>query len=111
MDNFFTSVGLFEELASMQIYATGTVRSNRIGLPLALKNRGAFRNAPHGTLEWKMACILWKDKKLVLLLSTHALSIGFLCVSVPTVSRKNGSVRKDIMASPCTSSTLLICEV
>jgi hypothetical protein len=46
MDNFFTSVGLFEELASMRIYATRTVRSNQIGLPLALKNRGAFRNAP-----------------------------------------------------------------
>jgi hypothetical protein len=64
IDNFFTSVRLFEELASMRIYATGMVRSNRIGLPLALKNRGAFRNVPHGTLEWrmhetrKMACVL-----------------------------------------------------
>jgi hypothetical protein len=46
MDNFFTCVGLFEELASMQIYATGTVRSNRIGLPLTLKNRLTFRNVP-----------------------------------------------------------------
>jgi hypothetical protein len=51
MDNFFTSVGLFEELASMRIYTTWTVRSNRIGLPLTLKNRGAFRNAPQGTLD------------------------------------------------------------
>jgi hypothetical protein len=42
MDNFFTSVGFFEELASMQIYATGTFRSNRIGLPLVLKNTWAF---------------------------------------------------------------------
>jgi hypothetical protein len=25
----------------------------------------------------KMACVLWKDKKPVLLLSTHALPIGF----------------------------------
>jgi hypothetical protein len=54
MDNFFTSIGCFEELASMQIYATRIVRSNRIGLPLALKNRGAFRNALQRTLEWKM---------------------------------------------------------
>jgi hypothetical protein len=45
MDNFFIFVGLFEELACMRIYATGTVRSNRIGLPLSLKNRGIFRNA------------------------------------------------------------------
>jgi hypothetical protein len=67
-------------------------------LPLALKNRGAFRNAPHGTLEWKMhrgrkmACVLWKDKKLVLLLSTHVISIEYLCMSVPTVLRRNGAV-------------------
>ena len=51
MDNVFTSVGLFEELASLRIYATRMVRSNQIGFLLALKNRGAFRNAPHRTLE------------------------------------------------------------
>jgi hypothetical protein len=54
MGNFFTSVGLLQELASMQIDATCTVRSNRVGLPLALKYRGAFRNTTHDTLEWKM---------------------------------------------------------
>ena len=46
MDNFFTSIGFFEELPSMQIYATRTFRWNQIGLPLVLKNRGAFINAP-----------------------------------------------------------------
>jgi hypothetical protein len=51
MHNFFTSVGLLQDLALMQIYTTWTVRSNRIGLPLTLKNRGAFRNAPQGTLD------------------------------------------------------------
>jgi hypothetical protein len=51
MDNFFTSIRLFEELVSMQIYATRTVRSNQIGLLLALKNRGIFRIVPQGTLE------------------------------------------------------------
>jgi hypothetical protein len=54
MDNFFISVGLFEELASMQIYATSTMRANRIGLLLALKNTRAFRNIPQGTLDWRM---------------------------------------------------------
>jgi hypothetical protein len=51
MDNFFTFVGLFKELASIQIYATGTVRTNRIGLPSALKNTRAFKNVLQGTLE------------------------------------------------------------
>jgi hypothetical protein len=48
----------------------------------------------------KMTCVLWKDKKPILLLSTHALPIGFPCVLVPTVPRRNGAVRKDIMTSP-----------
>jgi hypothetical protein len=106
MDNFFTSVGLLQELATMQIYATCTIRSNRVGLPLALKDRGAFRNATQGTLEWrmhencKMACVLWKDKKPVLLLSTHAIPIGYPYMPVPTVARRNMTEREDVMTSP-----------
>jgi hypothetical protein len=54
MVNFFTSVGLFHELALREIYATGTVRTNQIGLPLVCKNAIAFKNAPQGILEWRM---------------------------------------------------------
>jgi hypothetical protein len=43
MDNFITSVGLIEELASMQIYATSTLRTNWIGLSSALKKHGHSR--------------------------------------------------------------------
>jgi hypothetical protein len=106
IDNFFTSVGVLQELARMQIYATGTIRSNRVGLPLVLKDRSAFRNATQGTLEWrmhescKMACVLWKDKKPILLLSTHAIPIGYPCMLVSTVPRRNGADREDVMASP-----------
>jgi hypothetical protein len=104
--NFFTSVGFFQELASRQIYATCTIWSNWIGLPLALKNTNAFRNISQVTLEWRMhkscqiASVLWKDKKPVLLLSTHANSIGYPCMLVPTILRRNGTVREDIMTSP-----------
>ena len=52
--NFFTSVGLFHELALREIYATSTMRANQIRLPLIYKNTGAFKNAPQGILEWKM---------------------------------------------------------
>jgi hypothetical protein len=106
MDNFFTFVGLFKELASIQIYATGTVRTNRIGLPSALKNTRAFKNVLQGTLEWRMhetrrmARVLWKDKKPVLLLSTHAIPIGYPCMPVPTVPRRNGAEWENIMTSP-----------
>jgi hypothetical protein len=37
-DNYFSSIGLFITLANRDIYATGTVRANRVGLPSNLKN-------------------------------------------------------------------------
>jgi hypothetical protein len=38
MDNYFSSVPLLRDLALRGIYGTGTVRSNRVGLPSYLKN-------------------------------------------------------------------------
>ena len=99
MDNFFTFVGLFEELASMQIYAIGTVRTNRISLPSALKNTRAFKNILQGTLKWRMVCVLWKDNKPVLLLSTHTILIGYPCMLISIVPRRNGAERENIMTS------------
>jgi hypothetical protein len=83
MDNFFTSVGLFKELGEKTIYATGTLRSNRIGIPSAFKDIKVFSRMPQGTLDWRMhesrfmSSVLWKDKKPILLLSTSAIPIGF----------------------------------
>ena len=45
MDNFFSSVGLFNELLSMGIYATRTVRANRLGLPMELKDTKQFKKS------------------------------------------------------------------
>jgi hypothetical protein len=47
-----------------------------------------------------MSSVLWKDKKPVLLLSTSAIPIGFPCVPVDTVPRRNGAVREAIPTSP-----------
>ena len=33
-DNYFSSVGLFTQLANLETYATGTIRANQIGLPI-----------------------------------------------------------------------------
>jgi hypothetical protein len=41
MDNFFTSILLYRDLAKKGIYATSTIRSNRIGIPTHLKNTRA----------------------------------------------------------------------
>ena len=118
MDNFFTSIELFEELVSRQIYATGIMRSNQIELPLNLKITSAFKNVTHGTLEWKMyqsyrmTSIVWKLKKPILLSSTHAISIGYPCMLVPTILRRNGVVWEDIMTSPMfLKYTIHICGV
>jgi hypothetical protein len=43
---------------------------------------------------------MWKDKCPVLLLSTHAISIGFPCVPRDEVPRRNGAVRDSIPTSP-----------
>jgi hypothetical protein len=78
MDNYFTSVGLFNDLLGRGIYATGTLRSNRVGILSIMKNKKQYRRSPHGTLVWRMhasrsmSSIMWKDKRPVLILSTHA---------------------------------------
>ena len=54
IDNFFTSIGLFKDLVEKAIYATGTLRSNCIGIPSALKNTKTFSRMPQGTLDWRM---------------------------------------------------------
>jgi hypothetical protein len=54
MDNFFTSVGLFRDLKRRGIYATGTMRSNRIGLHPNMKKIKEFRRRGQGDLEWFM---------------------------------------------------------
>jgi hypothetical protein len=105
-DNFFSSIGLFTELATRQIYATGTVRSNRIGLPTELKNVKNWENATQGTLVWKMhrshgiSCIIWKDKRPMFIILTSAPPIQFPCEPVLTIPRRNGVVRDPIQTSP-----------
>jgi hypothetical protein len=92
------------------IYATGTVRSNRIGLPSHLKNTKAWRKCDQGHIEWAMhdsrclSCVMWNDKCPVLLISTHANSIGFPYVPHDEVPRRNGPVREKIPTSP-----MLVC--
>jgi hypothetical protein len=55
MDNYFTSVGLFRDLERHGIYATGTVRANRIGLPPNLTNTKEFKKQAQKELDWGYA--------------------------------------------------------
>ena len=50
-----------------------------------LKETKSFKNSEQGFMQWRMhnnskiSCVMWKDKKLVLLIFTHALLIQALC--------------------------------
>ncbi|KAK0137988.1 PiggyBac transposable element-derived protein 4 [Merluccius polli] len=74
MDNFYTGVSLFEEMKSHGLYACGTVRANRAGLP---KNERLTKKASMGKHKFRVAqkgeltfCI-WQDTKTVMVLSNH----------------------------------------
>lgn len=85
MDNYFTSIGLFRYLLSKGIYATGTIRVNRVGLPAKMKDTKSFDKQAQGSVDWQMhedrgiSCIIWKDKRPVLIISSHALPIALPC--------------------------------
>lgn len=80
-DNFFTAPKLFEDLYRRGIWATGTVRENRIGLPTSILGHQKG-DQPRGTLIWRMhaqrrmAATCWYDSKLVYMLSTSADPVG-----------------------------------
>ena len=113
-DNYFLSIGLFMELYSCNIYCTGTMHSNRVGLSSNLSNLRAWNQVEQGTLEWKMhnsnkiACVMWEDKRVVLLISTHAIPFQVPCIHpkfFTTVLYKNGPVQDLVNSSPILWST------
>ena len=69
------------DLLSMGIYSLGTVKPSSIGLPSNLTYTKSFKNVLQGHTLWRMhaskkvSCVMWKDKKPLLLISTHALHI------------------------------------
>ena len=114
---FFSSIGLFMELLSLGIYAIGTVRPNRVALPMDLKDTKNFKNSEQDFMIWRMhnnwqvCCVMWKDKKPVLLISTHALPIQAPCeFLVITVPRWNDAVQNGIPTSSVLLSIPRICE-
>ena len=76
MDNYYTSVPLFEDLERRGTLACGTVRSNRKGSPKDITNA---KNAEVNALErgdslyqqkGTVTCVGWKDSKMVYMLAT-----------------------------------------
>ena len=102
-DNYFKStMALFTELVTMDIYASRTMMCNPIGLPKELKNLNNWTNTLQGTIRWcmhesgGMCCVIWKDKSLFLLISTSAIPIQVPCIHprhIMTRPRRNGTVK------------------
>jgi hypothetical protein len=74
MDNFFTSVGLADDLKSADTYVCGTVRKNRKGLPKGcdkakLKQYDSVKYVSEHNPD--MLFVRWKDKRDVYMLSTN----------------------------------------
>jgi hypothetical protein len=71
-----------------------------------LKNTKAWRRCNQEHIEWAMHdsrcfnCVMWKDKCLVLLISTHANPIGFFCKPCDEVTHWNGPIREKIPNFP-----------
>lgn len=74
MDNFFTSVPLFQHLLNQQIYACGTLRNNRKHLPADMREISKKGLAVRGDFVFRqdqnLVMTVWQDTKPVTLLST-----------------------------------------
>ena len=71
VDNYYTSIDLCKLMLEKKIYVTGTVRSNRRGLPLEIKQVLKRKNEFIASRCGQLLAINWVDRKQVRMLSTH----------------------------------------
>ena len=72
MDNYFTSLPLFEYLYSENTYACGTIQSTRKGLPITLKNKKVVKK-PRDIVKMMKddtQVVAWFDKRKVMVATT-----------------------------------------
>lgn len=106
-DNYYSSPTLFKYLYERGIYACGTFRPNRKGVPSGLKVKNLPKMTPVEkgynkvySKDEMVACV-WKDKKkIVFLLSTFHIP-RFGDGSLPTVKRRVGHEKIDVQCPPC----------
>ncbi|XP_003730885.1 piggyBac transposable element-derived protein 4-like [Strongylocentrotus purpuratus] len=71
MDNLFSSLSLFEELASKDTGACGTLRANRRGVPNDIKSHKPKKDDPPLVVkEGDITYISWADKRAVKLITS-----------------------------------------
>ena len=75
-DNYYTSPALATALKDLQCELVGTLRTNRTGVPAAIKDAKQFeKDSPRGAMRYTRSgtnvFIQWKDKRAVTMLSTY----------------------------------------
>jgi hypothetical protein len=74
-DNYFTSVGLAEDLLKDKLYLCGTTRANRKDFPSELKDKKIMKKLRRGEFIYRrkgnVVATIWKDKKPVAFVSTQ----------------------------------------
>ncbi|XP_045456049.1 piggyBac transposable element-derived protein 4-like [Melitaea cinxia] len=72
LDNFYTSVGIADELLDKNTYVTGTLRPNRVGNPALVKNTPlSLGESCIAHNNKKIVVTKWKDKREILFISTE----------------------------------------
>ncbi|XP_068754290.1 piggyBac transposable element-derived protein 4-like [Montipora capricornis] len=88
MDNYYTSVALFEELEERKTLACGTVRSNRVALPREIcgVKEKAVKDLKRGECLYRQkGNLTWRDRKPVSVLAT-----------LPTSSTESSPVERSV---------------
>ena len=105
MDNYYTSVPLFEELEERKTLACGTVRSNGSGLPKEIcglkekKVKELKRGESLFRQKGSVTCVTWRDRKPVSVLATTPTSKTDQSVVQRSV-KVNGTWEKRDFARP-----------
>ena len=75
-DNFFTSVGLLIDLSKMGLYGCGTLRTNRKGFPITLKDvakKGLGERGKSQTEQYKNLTVsVWQDNRPVCVAASNS---------------------------------------
>ncbi|XP_041346649.1 piggyBac transposable element-derived protein 4-like [Gigantopelta aegis] len=97
MDNFYSGIELFHDLRVHGVFACGTIRANRKGLPIGIlpKNTKLEKHQYKVAQKDDLTCCIWQDTKPVLFLSNfHSPD------NTGTVSRRNNARQKVIVMTP-----------
>ena len=75
MDNYYTSIPLFQEMVAKRFEACGTTRTDRVGMPEEWKKKGkTYQKLKKGEVRTKkidgIMALQWQDKRTITMLTT-----------------------------------------